>query len=136
MKGIKFYESLIQIYQEAPDQTAIAEALTLAQTMLTLFKTPNGNNAEHHQELLARTRARLNPPKQLPAAPIERMMAEVVEVDQPKQVQQVQVFEPEIVEAETCKHGYPAGQCVVMEVGYDCPHWYRNQSTPSAWVIG
>lgn len=60
------------------------------------------------------------PERRLQPAAVERMM---------------RTFEPEIVEPEpqeqpaTCRHGYPPGECNVIEVGYDCPHYYnRNES--------
>lgn len=56
------------------------------------------------------------PQRHLAPAPIERMMHEVIEA------------KPE-PQPELCRHGYEAGKCIVIQVGYDCPHYYnRNEA--------
>ena len=51
-----------------------------------------------------------------PAA-VERMMRET--------------FEPEIVEPqpELCRHGSRDGECRVIELGHDCPHYYNRDES-------
>jgi len=55
------------------------------------------------------------PQRRLEPAPAERLMQDVIEVKpEPK--------------PELCRHGYELGKCNVIQVGYDCPHYYnRNE---------
>ena len=56
------------------------------------------------------------PQRRLEPAPIEKMMAAVIEV------------EPE-PKPELCQHGYEKGKCIEIQIGYDCPHYFnRNES--------
>jgi hypothetical protein len=65
------------------------------------------------------------PQRRLEPAPIERMMQDVIEVESSSAPAGCEDTPQPIL----CRHGYRAGECIVIECGYDCPHYYnRNES--------
>jgi hypothetical protein len=56
------------------------------------------------------------PERRLAPAPVERMMAEVIDITpEPK--------------PELCRHGYEKGKCIEIQIGYDCPHYFRRDES-------
>ena len=105
------WEALKLEYKDCPEAV---EALTRLRLLM---------EGKAEIELPPPTEVQIIPPqRRLEAAPIERLMREVIE--------------PEILPPAPpvrCRHGYLEGQCVVIELGYDCPH-YHKRPKPSRYV--
>ncbi len=73
----------------------------------------NGRQPPEEEKLAVEVQV-IPPQRRLAPAPVEAMLAEVVDTEAQKPAR--------------CRHGNLGGECRVIDVGRDCPHWYRNSN--------
>ena len=106
-KGLATYQEVKKKFADKPDVQAFC---SYYEAMLAGKQPPEPGKPATEVEIIP-------PSRRLQSAPVERMMAEVIDVEE-------QQPEPQ---PARCRHGNLEGECHVIDVGKDqCPHWYRS----------